>query len=336
MANAPASRKSGVQSAIDRLMGLVEDDLAAVEAIIHTYLASPAGIIPNLSAHLIDAGGKRIRPLVTIACARALGGGGDGPRKLAAAVEFIHSATLLHDDVVDEGAMRRGRQSARKIWGNPASVLVGDFLFARSFNLMVEAGDIHVLDILARAASVIAEGEVMQLAAANDADTTRARYMQIIEAKTAALFAAAARVGACAAGKPGAEARAMEAYGRAIGIAFQLVDDALDYGGLSAAMGKNVGEDFHEGKVTLPVVLAREAGNEEERSFWRRAMSGEPGEGDFARAQTLLRRHHAIERTLEEARRFAGEAREALTPIPANAYTDALAELAGFVVERAA
>src|SRR5262245_5265514 len=210
----PAKQAPGAPHAVDRLAALLAEDLAAVDAIIHQYMGSPVGVIPNLAAHLIDAGGKRIRPLITIAAARALGGGGDAPRKLAAAVEFIHSATLLHDDVVDESAMRRGQPSARNIWGNASSVLVGDFLFARSFNLMVEAGDSQSLDILARAASVIAEGEVMQLAAANDADTTLDRYMTIIEAKTAALFSAAAKVGACAAGKPGAEARAMETYGR--------------------------------------------------------------------------------------------------------------------------
>lgn len=336
MANASALTDSAAPSAIERLMSLVEEDLAAVDALIHQHMTSPVGVIPNLAAHLIDAGGKRIRPLITIAAARALGGGGDIPRKLAAAVEFIHSATLLHDDVVDESAMRRGKQSARNIWGNASSVLVGDFLFARSFNLMVEAGDIQILDILARAASIIAEGEVMQLAAANDADTTLARYMQIIEAKTAALFAAAARVGACAAGKPGLEARAMETYGRELGLAFQLVDDALDYGGQSAKMGKNAGDDFREGKVTMPVVIAREAGDAGEKAFWRRAMSGQQTDDDFPRAVALVRRHNAIALTLDAARAHAQTARAALDALPANAYREALADLADFVVERGA
>ncbi len=337
MANASANKEKPAPgaNAVDRMMSLVDEDIRAVDALIHQHMASPVGVIPNLAAHLIDAGGKRIRPLITLASARALGGGGDAPRKLAAAVEFIHSATLLHDDVVDESEMRRGKKSARNIWGNASSVLVGDFLFARSFNLMVEAGDMQVLDILARAASVIAEGEVMQLAAANDADTTLARYMQIIEAKTAALFAAAARVGACAAGKPGVEARAMEHYGRELGLAFQLVDDALDYGGQSAKMGKNAGDDFREGKVTLPVVLAREAGDEAERAFWRRAMGGHQTEDDFPRAVALVRRHDALAQTVEAARGHAKAAREALNAIPHNAYRDALADLADFVVERA-
>ncbi|MBY0563420.1 MAG: polyprenyl synthetase family protein [Hyphomonadaceae bacterium] len=298
-------------------------------------MVSPVGVIPNLAAHLIDAGGKRIRPLITLAAARLCGGGGDGARKLAAAVEFIHSATLLHDDVVDVSAMRRGRKSANLIWGNSASVLVGDFLFARSFNLMVETGDIQVLDILARAASVIAEGEVMQLAAANDAETTRERYMAIVAAKTAALFAAAAKAGAVCAGRAGAEATALETYGRELGLAFQLVDDALDYGGLSQTMGKNAGDDFKEGKVTLPVVIARDAGDDSERAFWRRVMGGERSDDDFYRAQALLKRHDALAMTIEAAREHADGARRALASLPGNAYSEALAQLPDFVLERA-
>jgi octaprenyl-diphosphate synthase len=330
-----AAAQTPAVKAADRLAALLAEDLAAVDALIHQHMASPVGVIPNLAAHLIDAGGKRVRPLITLASARLLGGGGDGPRKLAAAVEFIHSATLLHDDVVDVSSMRRGKQAANVVWGNSASVLVGDFLFARSFNLMVETGDIQVLDILARAASVIAEGEVMQLAAANDAETTRGRYMEIVAAKTAALFAAAARAGAVAAGRPGEEASALETYGRELGLAFQLVDDALDYGGLAAVMGKNTGDDFREGKVTLPVVFARDAGDEAERAFWRRVMSGQRSDDDFARALALLNRHNAIARTLDAARAHAAAASAALGGLPANAYREALADLAVFVVDRA-
>ncbi|MGE3142891.1 MAG: polyprenyl synthetase family protein [Hyphomonadaceae bacterium] len=340
-AGAPAKKSelaaAHTANAVDRLSALVAEDITAVDALIHQHMTSSVGVIPNLAAHLIDAGGKRIRPLITLAAARMLGGGGDGPRKLAAAVEFIHSATLLHDDVVDESAMRRGKESARNIWGNAASVLVGDFLFARSFNLMVETGDIQVLDILARAASVIAEGEVMQLAAANDADTTLDRYMQIIDAKTAALFSAAARVGAVSAGRPGEEAKALSAYGRALGLAFQLVDDALDYGGLSAAMGKNAGDDFREGKVTLPVVLAREMANPDERDFWRRTMGGgRQAPEDFAHAQAILRKHNAIQKTIDAARVHAEAARTALAGFPDNSYRDALSDLTDFVVQRGA
>ncbi len=326
--------KAGAPNAVERLANLLAGDLEAVDAIIHERMASPVGVIPNLATHLIDAGGKRIRPLITLASARLLGGGGDGPRKLAAAVEFIHSATLLHDDVVDVSSMRRGKKTANVVWGNSASVLVGDFLFARSFNLMVETGDIMVLDILARAASVIAEGEVMQLAAANDADTSRERYMEIVAAKTAALFAAAAKAGAVAAGRPGPEASALETYGRELGLAFQLVDDALDYGGLAASMGKNAGDDFKEGKVTLPVVFARDAGDEDERTFWRRVMSGERSEEDFHRAVALIKRHDAITQTLDAARAHAGNAKAALSALPANAYREALSDLTEFVVDR--
>jgi octaprenyl-diphosphate synthase len=328
------AKLAGGPNAVDRLAALLAEDLAAVDALIHQHMTSPVGVIPNLAAHLIDAGGKRIRPLITLAAARLLGGGGDGPRKLAAAVEFIHSATLLHDDVVDVSSMRRGKAAANVLWGNSSSVLVGDFLFARSFNLMVETGDLHVLDILARAASVIAEGEVMQLAAANDADTSRERYMEIVAAKTAALFSAAAKAGAVAAGRPGAEADALATFGRELGLAFQLVDDALDYGGLSAAMGKNTGDDFKEGKVTLPVVFAREAGDEGERAFWRRAMGGERAEDDFHRAVALIRRHDAINLTLDAARGHGAAAIAALETLPANAYRDALRDLADFVIER--
>lgn len=328
------AKKAGGPNAVDRLAALLAEDLAAVDALIHQHMTSPVGVIPNLAAHLIDAGGKRIRPLITLASARLLGGGGDGPRKLAAAVEFIHSATLLHDDVVDVSSMRRGKAAANVLWGNSSSVLVGDFLFARSFNLMVETGDIQVLDILARAASVIAEGEVMQLAAANDAETSRERYMEIVAAKTAALFAAAAKAGAVAAGRPGAEADALETFGRELGLAFQLVDDALDYGGMSAAMGKNAGDDFKEGKVTLPVVFAREAGDESERTFWRRVMGGERSDDDFHRAVALIRRHDAIALTLDAARAHSDAAAAALDRLPANAYRDALRDLTAFVIER--
>lgn len=331
----PAKQAAGAPHAVDRLATLLADDLAAVDVLIHQHMASPVGVIPNLAAHLIDAGGKRIRPLITLAAARLLGGGGDGARKLATAVEFVHSATLLHDDVVDLSNMRRGKKAANLIWGNSASVLVGDFLFARSFTLMVETGDIQVLDILSRAACVIAEGEVMQLAAANDAETTRERYMDIIAAKTAALFAAAGKAGAVVAGRPGAEASALETYGRELGLAFQLVDDALDYGGLSATMGKNAGDDFREGKVTLPLVFAREAGDESERTFWRRVISGERTDDDFHRAVALIRRHDGIALTLQAARDHAARAKAALEILPANAYREALADLPDFVVERA-
>lgn len=332
----PEARATDVGSASDALAALLVDDLAAVDRIIHDRLTSKAGLIPDLAAYLIDAGGKRVRPMITLAAAHALGGANDAARKLAAAVEFIHTATLLHDDVVDESALRRGRASAHRVWGRSASVLVGDFLFARSFNLMVEADDLAVLDVLARAASVIAEGEVLQLSAANDADTSLDHYMQIIGAKTAALFAAAARVGAMATGATAEMAQSFEAYGHNVGLAFQLVDDALDYGGASAVMGKNTGDDFREGKITLPVILARETGDSEERAFWGRVMGGGAQEaGDFDRALTILRRRNAITRTLDFARVYAKAARDALSEAPATKWRDALVDIADFVVERA-
>jgi octaprenyl-diphosphate synthase len=322
---------------VDVLAELVREDLRAVDVIIHDRMMSPVGIIPNLATYLIDSGGKRVRPMITLAAARMFGRGGDAPRKLAAAVEFIHTATLLHDDVVDESGLRRGRAPANRVWGNPASVLVGDFLFARSFNLMVESGDLEVLDVLARAASIIAEGEVMQLAAANDADTSLQHYLHIIEAKTAALFSAAARVGALTAGKPGAPADALAEYGRNLGLAFQLADDALDYGGRAATMGKNTGDDFREGKITLPVIFAREAGNEEERTFWRRVMGSsknEQAEGDFERALNYVRKRDAINKTLTFARDYARGAQDCLRDFPDNSYRTALHDLAVFVVDR--
>lgn len=324
-----------LESPIEVLGRLLAEDMEAVDALIHEHMSSPVPLIPNLAAYLIDAGGKRIRPLITLAAARLLGGGGDGPRKLAAAVEFIHSATLLHDDVVDASALRRGKSSANFVWGNSASVLVGDFLFARSFCLMVETGDLRILDILARASTVISEGEVMQLAAANDAEAGAERYLQIVEAKTAALFAAAAQSGAVAAGRPGMEAEALQRYGRNLGVAFQLVDDALDYGGRTAVMGKSVGDDFREGKVTLPVLIARDGADPEEAEFWRRVMGGSQAEGDLEHALGLLRRHGAIPQTLAVAQRYADAAVEALAPLPANAYREALMALPAYVVSRA-
>ncbi|MDX2234635.1 MAG: polyprenyl synthetase family protein [Hyphomonadaceae bacterium] len=331
----PEARASDAASAPDALAARLGPDLAIVDAIIHERLSSNAALIPNLAAYLIDAGGKRVRPMITLAAAHALGGPNDATRKLSAAVEFIHTATLLHDDVVDESALRRGRTSAHRVWGRSASVLVGDFLFARAFNLMVEADDLAVLDVLARASSVIAEGEVLQLSSANDAETTLDHYMQIISAKTAALFAAAARVGAMSVGASPVMAHAFDAYGRNVGLAFQLVDDALDYGGAITVMGKNTGDDFREGKITLPVILARETGDAEERAFWARAMGGGVQEpGDFERALVILRRRNAITRTLDFARVYAKAARDALADAPETPWRAALIDLADFVVDR--
>jgi octaprenyl-diphosphate synthase len=324
-------------SPADRLFELLADDMAAVDTLIHERLASPVGLIPDLAAYLIDAGGKRIRPMITLAAAHAMGRSGPAAHRLAAAVEFIHSATLLHDDVVDESALRRGKASAHHVWGNSASVLVGDFLFARSFNLMVDAGDLAILDVLATASSVIAEGEVLQLASANDPNASLDHYMRIIGAKTAALFAAAAKAGALSAGADAAAAGAFETFGRNLGLAFQLVDDALDYGGVAVTMGKNVGDDFREGKLTLPVILARETGDEQERAFWRRTMGGgDRQDDDFDHAQAILKRRNGVQRTLDFARVYSNAARDALETTPDGPWRDALSDLAEFVVDRAA
>ena len=271
--NAPAQiLKDEHASPAERLWVLAEEDMSAVDKIIIERMDSPVGMIPNLAQHLVGAGGKRLRPLLTVAAAGLCGYQGAEHHKLAAAVEFIHSATLLHDDVVDESELRRGKKPANLIWGNSASILVGDFLFARAFNLMVESGSMEALGILSNASSVIAEGEVQQLAALRDVKMSEDAYMQVISAKTAALFAAATEVSPVIAGRPEAEREALKAYGLKLGLAFQLVDDSLDYGGFETALGKSVGDDFREGKMTLPVIRAVEKADKEAAQFWHRVI----------------------------------------------------------------
>ncbi len=307
-----------------------------VEAEIARRMQSPVGMIPEISDHLVGAGGKRLRPLIAIAAAGLCDYRGDGHIKLAAAVEFIHNATLLHDDVVDGSDLRRGRRAANLIWGNQATVLVGDFLFARSFNLMVEAGSLDALDVLSRAASVIAEGEVRQLAAAGDMALTEADYLTIIEAKTAELFAAAAEAPAILAGADDSRRGALAFYGRSLGLAFQLVDDALDYGGDTAALGKSVGDDFREGKITMPVAVALRGASDEERAFWSRVMADkDQTEEDFAKALDLVRRRRGVEATLDAARARATAAADALDVFAPSPLRDAMQGLAEFVVSRA-
>jgi len=321
---------------LDVLRVLCEADLVRVNRLIVEHMQSEVVLIPQLAGHIVAAGGKRIRPLLTLASARLCGYGGMHHVGLAAAVEFIHTATLLHDDVVDESALRRGRETANAVWGNQASVLVGDFLFSRAFRLMVEAGSLSVLDILANASAVIAEGEVAQLVTANDTATSEAAYLRVIEAKTAALFAAACRIGAIIAGRPAAEEAALDSYGRNLGVAFQLVDDYLDYAGTGEAMGKSTGDDFREGKITLPVVIAFARADAEERVFWQRTLETlDQQDGDFARATALLRRHGALAQTLDRARGYAEAARAALAPFPEGRWRGAMAELVDFCVDRA-
>ncbi|MCW0235663.1 MAG: polyprenyl synthetase family protein [Ferrovibrio sp.] len=309
----------------------------AVNREIIARMASDVSLIPELASHLIAAGGKRIRPLLTLGAARLCGYQGDKDVLLATCVEFIHTATLLHDDVVDESDRRRGNATANVLWGNQPSVLVGDFLFTRAFQLMVETGSLEVLRILAGASSEIAEGEVLQLVIANDMNSLESDYLKVIKAKTAALFAAACRVGAVIADRPQAEVQSLDDYGHNLGIAFQLVDDALDYASDGATLGKNTGDDFREGKITLPVLLAFSRGSESERGFWRRVIERpeEQTAEDWPQALACMERHGAIQETMARARLYAQKSRQALAPFPAGAMRDALAEAVDFAVERA-
>ena len=320
---------------LEPLLEIVAGDMQEVNRIILDKAVSEVDLIPKLARHLIDSGGKRLRPMLTIAAAKLCGYRGDGHVRLAAAVEFMHTATLLHDDVVDESDFRRGKQSARRLWGNQASVLVGDFLLGQAFRMMVEVGSLSALKILSGAAAVIAEGEVMQLAAAKDTATTEDDYLLIINAKTAALFSAAAEVGAAIANRPPEELAALRSYGRNLGIAFQLVDDALDYSGDSMRLGKSVGDDFREGKITLPVILCFRRGDEHERVFWKRTLGeGSIEGGDLENAVRLMKRHSAIEATLERARHYGAIARDALAIFRADAHTRALTDVIGFCISR--
>ena len=315
---------------------LIGDDLKKVNQVIVDNMQSPVALIPQLAGHLVAAGGKRVRPVLTLAGARLCGYEGERQVRLAASVEFIHTATLLHDDVVDESMLRRGRDSANAVWGNQSSVLVGDFLFARAFELMVVDGSLRVLKILSRASAVIAEGEVMQLLTTNDTETSEEAYLDVIRAKTATLFAAAARIGAVIADRPRVEEEALESYGMNLGIAFQLIDDVLDYSADQAALGKTVGDDFREGKISLPVVLAWRRGAPEERAFWRRTLEKlEQRDGDLEHAIDLMEKRGALKDTVERARHYGAIARDALGIFPDGEIKDAMIEAIDFAIERA-
>jgi len=321
---------------IDQLTALVANDMAQVNRTILLRTGSEVAMIPEVANHLISSGGKRLRPMLTLAAAGLCGYSGDGHIKLAAAIEFLHTATLLHDDVVDESDMRRGKLAARVVWGNEASVLVGDFLLGQAFKMMVEVGSLPCLDVLSSAAAVIAEGEVMQLSAAKDTATTEDDYLAVIRAKTAALFAAACEVGPILAGRSKAEVAACRGFGVNLGLAFQLIDDALDYGGSSAKLGKNVGDDFREGKITLPVVLSFRRGTPTERDFWRRALEkGDIADGDLETALAMLKKHRALEDTIERARHYGAMARDALELFPSSSWKRALLDAVEFAIERA-
>ncbi len=325
-------------SAFDTLLGLVADDLDAVNRTIVAKMDSPVVLIPQLAGYLVASGGKRLRPMLTLAAAKICGAEGQRQVELAACVEFIHTATLLHDDVVDESDLRRGQASANAVWGNKASVLVGDFLLSRAFELMVADGSLRILAILSHASAVIAEGEVLQLSTANDTETDEAAYLQVIEAKTARLFAAACQIGAVIANRPSVEEQALEQYGLNLGIAFQLIDDVLDYSAVQETLGKTVGDDFHEGKITLPVILSFRRGDDDERVFWRRVMEDleQDEEGlDLARAQALMVRHGALDDTVKRARHYGDRARDALAIFPESPVKSALLDIVAFCIERA-
>lgn len=321
---------------LDHLQALVAEDLREVNRVILEHMNSDVALIPTLAGHIIASGGKRLRPMLTLAAANLCGYSGARHINLAACIEFIHTATLLHDDVVDESDLRRGSATANAVWGNKPSVLVGDFLFSRAFQLSVADGSLKVLGILANTSAVLAEGEVMQLMTSNDTETSEAAYLQVITAKTATLFAAACQFGALVAERPATEEEGLINYGLNLGIAYQLVDDALDYFAREAVLGKAIGDDFREGKITLPVVLSFRRGDEEERRFWRRAMEeGEQRDGDFEHAVALMTRNGAIQDTLERARHYGAMACDSLAIFPDCAEKESLTEVVDFCIHRA-
>ncbi|MCB1386714.1 MAG: polyprenyl synthetase family protein [Nitratireductor sp.] len=331
-----ATTQAGRKASIQPLVDLVQPDMERVNRMIVSRCGSEVEMIPEVARHLIDSGGKRLRPMLTLAAAAMCGYRGDHHVTLAASVEFMHTATLLHDDVVDESDRRRGKLAARMVWGNQASVLVGDFLLGQAFRMMVEAGSMHCLDVLSHAATVIAEGEVMQLGTAQNLETTQDEYMEVVRAKTAALFAAAAEVGPILAGAPKAAISAFRSYGNNLGLAFQLIDDALDYGGSSQTLGKNTGDDFREGKVTLPVLLCYRRGNDKERNFWREAI--ERGQNDDSRleeAMRLMHEHNALADTLARAQQFCELAQDALAMFGDSPHKQALIEALEYSLMRA-
>lgn len=323
------------KASLAHLRALVEPDLQRVDTLILEQVESDITLIPQLARYIIAAGGKRLRPAMTLLAARMCGHSGNHHIALAAAVEFIHTATLLHDDVVDESALRRGRATANDVWGNKSSVLVGDFLFSRAFQLMVSAGSLAVLKSLSDASAIIAQGEVLQLLSANDPETSEGRYFEIITAKTATLFAAACKIGAEISGTE-QYIEPLRRYGLALGIAFQLVDDALDYSSQQETLGKSVGDDFREGKITLPVIHAYRSGSADERTFWQRTMEGEVAQqdADLATAIAYIQKHGALELTRARAEQYCEEARAALEVFPSSPEKDALLEAVSFCVER--
>ncbi|PTM98427.1 polyprenyl synthetase family protein [Mycoplana dimorpha] len=331
----PLDEGKNKMASVQPLVDLTKGDMERVNQLILSKAGSDVQMIPEVANHLISSGGKRLRPMLTLAAASMFGYAGDHHVKLATSVEFMHTATLLHDDVVDESDLRRGKSTARTIWGNQASVLVGDFLLGQAFKMMVEVGSLEALDVLSSAATVIAEGEVLQLSVAKNMETTEDDYLEVIRAKTAALFAAAAEVGPIVANVGRSERNALRSYGMNLGLAFQLVDDALDYGGKAADLGKNVGDDFREGKITLPVILAWRRGTAEDRTFWRKAIEGgESDEANLQHALGLITRYGGLSDTIARAQHYGTIARDALAPLPESPWKSALLEVIDFCVSR--
>lgn len=320
--------KTGFTQIVEQLRQLTADDLVQVDEEILSRLSSPVTMIPDLAGHLVQAGGKRLRPILTLCAARMLGYQGNKHIPLAAAVELIHGATLLHDDVVDESSLRRGVRTANIIWGNKESVLVGDYIFSRAFELMVVTENMRVLQILSHASSIIAEGEVLQLATQNNLETSKQMYLDVVDAKTAALFSAATHSGAVIASAANETEQALKDFGRHFGIAYQLVDDALDYEGFETKMGKSIGDDFREGKMTLPVIIALSKANAEEQEFWKRTISdGIQHADDFSRAHLYIKRHNGLTETQKLAEDFAAKAKDNLKNLPDNDYSGLLCDL---------
>lgn len=331
----PLEEGKNKQASVKPLVDLTKSDMDRVNQLILSKAGSDVQMIPEVANHLISSGGKRLRPMLTLASAQMFGYQGDGHIKLATSVEFMHTATLLHDDVVDESDLRRGKSTARMIWGNQASVLVGDFLLGQAFKMMVETGSMDALDVLASAAAVIAEGEVLQLSVAKNMETTEDDYLSVIRAKTAALFAAAAEVGPIVANTDRSNRAALKSYGMNLGLAFQLVDDALDYGGKAADLGKNVGDDFREGKITLPIILSYRRGTQEDRDFWKLAIEqGQSTDENLERALGLISRYNGLGDTIARAKHYGAIARDALSPLPASPHKAALMEVIDFCIER--
>ncbi|WP_419913647.1 polyprenyl synthetase family protein [Hoeflea sp.] len=331
----PLEDKNKNTASVKPLVDLTKSDMGMVNQLILAKAGSDVEMIPEVANHLISSGGKRLRPMLTLAAATMFGYEGDGHVKLATSVEFMHTATLLHDDVVDESDLRRGKSTARMIWGNQASVLVGDFLLGQAFKMMVEVGSMDALDVLSNAASIIAEGEVLQLSVAKNMETTEDDYLAVIRAKTAALFSAAAEVGPIIAGASKAERDALRSYGTNLGLAFQLVDDVLDYGGSAQDLGKNVGDDFREGKITLPVVLSYRRGNNDDRIFWRSAIEeGNNDEQALERALSLIAQTNALKDTIARAEHYGAIARDALAPMADTPVKSALLEVIDFCISR--